>query len=243
MIIYVEEKMKKIILYCFLLFVGFRIYPQSYNGGNGTILERKTLYDRNWIIIKHETENNEIGWETFNVYENLGEINDKIMFVLNDGMVVSTLAIAYAEERENDFELWIKIKNKQDKVGWVKTTGYYNYYHDDMWIIIEILELNGKKLTVRKLEQGLEATTKLNVRDKPTLVGNVLFQLNPWEYVNTLAIIEENEIIDGINDHWVKIKNKDGRIGWIFGGYTTVERGGPKYNTPENRIGITLSPP
>jgi hypothetical protein len=243
-ILYIKgEYMKKYFLYIIFVFVCFYIYPQSYNDGNGTILERKTLNGKNYIVTKHETENNSIGWETFNAYENLGETNGKIIFVLSDGMVVSTLAIAYAEERENNFELWIKIKNDHGIIGWIKTDGYYNYYHDNNWIILERLEISGKNLTVRKLEQGLEATTRLNVRDKPSLIGKVLFQLNPWEYVDTLAIIEEQEIIDNIKDHWVKIKDNSGKIGWIFGGYTTVERGGPKYNSPENRIGITLSPP
>ncbi|MDR1859137.1 MAG: hypothetical protein LBQ69_06665 [Treponema sp.] len=163
----------------------------DYNNGNGTILERKILNGKNWIITKHETENKEVGWETFNAYENLGEKNGEVLFVLRDRMIVSTLEIAYAEERKNNFELWIKIKNNQGNIGWIKTNGYYNPYHDGTWAIIEIIELNGNISTVRKLEQGLETTTRLNVRDKPGLAGNILFQLNSGTYIETLGIVEE----------------------------------------------------
>jgi hypothetical protein len=69
----------------------------------------------------------------------------------------------------------------------------------------------------------------------------VLFKLIPENKdqqinVSTLAITEELDIIDGIKDHWVKIKDGKGRIGWIFGGYATVERGGPKYYIPDNTV-------
>lgn len=53
---------------------------------------------------------------------------------------------------------------------------------------------------------------------------------------NVVEITEESEIIDGINDRWVKIEYEKGKYGWVFGGYVSVERGGPKYMIPENEI-------
>jgi hypothetical protein len=215
----------------------------KYNNGNGTIVDYKMINGKNWIIIKHETENKQISWQSFSAYDNLDEKNGNILFELSDRMIVSTLEIAYAEERESNFELWIKVKNDQRMIGWIKTDGYYDPYHDDTWMILDTIEIEEKSLTVRKLEQGLESTTRLNVRDKPSLMGNVIFQLNPGTFIQTIAIIEEAEIIDGINDHWVKIIDENEKIGWIFGGYTDVQRGGPKFNTPKNRVGISIAPP
>jgi hypothetical protein len=40
---------------------------------------------------------------------------------------------------------------------------------------------------------------------------------------------------NGENDRWLKISYQ-GTEGWIFGGYTDVERGGPKYYLPETII-------
>ncbi|QQO10036.1 SH3 domain-containing protein [Breznakiella homolactica] len=239
--------MKKLLLFCVLYLGAFSVYAQSltgpYNGGNGTILETKTINGKNWVITKHETPDNEIGWESFTAYENLGETGGKALFVLSYPMRVSTEAIAYCEQRTDDFELWIKIRDDQNRTGWIETSGYYNPYSNGVWSILETITLDGKKLTARKLEQGLSSTTRLNARDNPGLSGKVLFQLNPWENVTTTAIIEEEAAIDGITDHWIKIKDSQGRTGWIFGGYTTVERGGAKYRTPQDVIEMYLSPP
>ena len=39
-----------------------------------------------------------------------------------------------------------------------------------------------------------------------------------------------------MNDRWVKIQYEEGKYGWVFGGYVSVERGGPKYMIPEHEI-------
>lgn len=52
---------------------------------------------------------------------------------------------------------------------------------------------------------------------------------------------EETETIDGLTDHWLKIEYASNKYGWIFGGYASVERGGPKYYIPEAMIIFDLS--
>ena len=54
-------------------------------------------------------------------------------------------------------------------------------------------------------------------------------------------ITEETETIDGLTDHWLKIEYASNKYGWIFGGYASVERGGPKYYIPEAMIIFDLS--
>ncbi|MDR3238289.1 MAG: hypothetical protein LBT84_07290, partial [Spirochaetia bacterium] len=41
---------------------------------------------------------------------------------------------------------------------------------------------------------------------------------------------------NGSTEHWVKIQDKQKRIGWIFGAYGHVYRGGNKYETPEEEL-------
>ena len=51
--------------------------------------------------------------------------------------------------------------------------------------------------------------------------------------------IIEKENIDGKTERWAKIEYK-GITGWVFGGYLEIERGGPKFCTPEWDIEMTL---
>lgn len=84
---------------------------------------------------------------------------------------------------------------------------------------------------------------KLNVRDAPCLGGKKVFLLhdftegtkNAQENHTITAMTEETENIDGLTDHWLQIEYAPNTYGWIFGGYVSVERGGPKYYIPEKR--------
>jgi hypothetical protein len=77
------------------------------------------------------------------------------------------------------------------------------------------------------------------------VISQIIPQLEPfppgngWRVIpmllEVIAATEELETIDGITDKWLKIEH-DGVIGWIFGGYTFINRGGLKYYTPEGLI-------
>ena len=99
---------------------------------------------------------------------------------------------------------------------------------------------SGNKIwNIRRLNQWISVWTNLNIRDKPGLSGNKISLIKyegPQLNYNVIEITEESEIIDGINDRWVKIEYEKGKYGWVFGGYVSVERGGPKYMIPENEI-------
>jgi hypothetical protein len=113
--------------------------------------------------------------------------------------------------------------------------------------IIETIESDGKTWTVRKLEQSLSfigwREDIVDILDKPR--GNTIYKVKSTRpnltFVHTLAITREIDTVDGIEyngklleDYWVKIIIDDDKIGWIFGKKLDVERGGPKYLTPEN---------
>jgi hypothetical protein len=211
----------------------------NYNNGNGTILEKKIINGVKWTIRKHERNfGNDV--ENFNVYENLGEIDGNILFTLYNDMDFSILEIAYSNKRRNGFDLWLKIRNDQDMIGWINTSGYFNPYRDGAWSILETIELENRVFTVRKVvhENCLHMGRNLEVRDIPSINGNVLFQLDPeMKLIQFNAMTEETEIIDGKNDHWLYIIDENGRTGWIFGGNAYLDgRGGHKYIIPDNSI-------
>lgn len=86
----------------------------------------------------------------------------------------------------------------------------------------------------------------LNIRNNPGTSGNkVIYTIRPnntdpqQTNVELIAMTEEDEIIDRKKDHWLKVKYKD-YTGWIFGGYASAERGGPKYLIPEYTVEFDL---
>jgi hypothetical protein len=222
-----------------------------YNNGNGTVLEQITLNGKVWTIRKHEDNYINETSTDFNVYENLDETDGNVLFVLSYEMKFSILEVAYSDDINTYVwsDLWLKIKNEKDLTGWVNVGKKYNPYKYGAWSIIEIIELENKTFTVRKVyTQWLETGPNVKIRDKPSFDGEeVLVNLEvvygPDECgtiiksCTIIAMTEETEIIDGKKDPWLKIIDDDGNTGWIFGGDAYVGgRGGFKYRTPHYDI-------
>jgi hypothetical protein len=127
----------------------------------------------------------------------------------------------------------------------------YNYTAEDYkrnGAIGNIIESGGKLWTIRHLVgtlslQGWKEDI-VDILDNPR--GNVIYRIvkkprPAYDFVFLLAITKEMDTVDGIEfegilyeDHWVKILIDYDKSGWIFGSKLDVERGGPKYLTPEN---------
>jgi hypothetical protein len=137
---------------------------------------------------------------------------------------------------------WLYVKTDDGKIGWLYLGIDIDPYGDGIWSIEETMKIKNKKWTIRKMTGGLSVWKTLNVNDKPGFDGaRILFRLvpttdNPQLDVTILAITEEKDTVGGLSDYWVKIKDENNRTGWIFGGYTSVERGGPKYRIPNVSI-------
>jgi hypothetical protein len=161
--------------------------------------------------------------------------------------------IAEANDAQ-DFYYWLNIKTNNNVDGWI-FCGKYNYeyaqfkvpYFNNRWEIIKILNIGIKSWTIRKMNyQRVAVWEVLNIRDKPGLIETKVIEKivppengNPQVNLDVIAATEEMETIDNLNDRWIKI-NYHGVEGWIFGGYASVERGGPKYYTPESIIYFKL---
>ncbi|GHV06148.1 hypothetical protein FACS189485_14220 [Spirochaetia bacterium] len=251
--------MGKIIFILLILICG-NVFSQTgevdfdYANGNGIFIDR-IVEDGNIIILRKHEQRFSIYPSTMSPY-NKNTINvyakpnsEDILFTLKDGDFVNTLQVANVKNISNGQTYWIKIKDDNNRIGWLDMDDNLDRYADGIWSIIEKIKVNGRSWTVRKLNGGLTVGEILNVRDNPGVNGtHVLFQLIPTIqhqelYVTILAITEEKDIIDGITDYWVKIKDEQNKIGWIFGGYTYVGRGGPKYRTPESQIKFRFNLP
>ncbi len=255
--------MKKSILLIVLLFISQFVFSNpNYKNGNGTIISSTEENSIRTIIRKCEINDIKIGnllkKENNTIYKDYSFDNPIGTLQYNDVIkVINVCTIEFLNKPKDKWnnpagELWYKIEFK-DEIGCIckskNSLGEStNPYHENRYEVLEEIQTS-KKWTVRKLNQTISVWERLNVRDKPGLDGIKVFLLHnfedgtrsPQENYEIIAITEETETIDGLTDHWLKIEYASNKYGWIFGGYASVERGGPKYYIPEAMIIFDLS--
>ena len=241
---------RKIILFSIILLI-FIIpvlcFSQSnnYAGRNGTILDVKNNGNSKLVIRKH-IQSFQLGnlAKEYNLilYDNpsMGAVR---IGRINIGDYININKVAEEISVEDNISVWLFIND----AGWILFGNFNNLYtkysvpyYEDRWSIIESIDLNNRKWTVRKMvSQYVAVEEVLNIRDKPGLAGTKVISKivppkegNPVVNQEVSAVTEEVEKIDNKTDRWLKIVYQ-GVEGWIFGGYTHVERGGPKYWIPE----------
>jgi hypothetical protein len=109
-------------------------------------------------------------------------------------------------------------------------------------VVLEKIMINNEVYTVVECKEGVLTIGDwlVDAYDIPDTSGNILFSLSTplpktTTYVTCVAIVEEPYISEkGNKDNWVKIRMDDGRVGWIKGEYTGLDRGGIKYQTRKN---------
>jgi hypothetical protein len=214
------------------------------------ILEEKIENNKKWIIRKHEQEISFLYNDEDSIIYNETGPNKKPLFETRTYPVVYNIFEIWTEENmENGKKIcWFKIKDSENRIGWICAPNF-DPYNNGNGIILELLTIRNKDWIVIKIaDGGVYNIAKLNVRDKPGLVDSkILFQLEyndsgPENHLETLAITNEKDTIDNITDRWVKIKDEAGRIGWVFGGYVSEQKGS-KYDTPENIISFYFNHP
>ena len=234
----------------------------DYFDGNGTIVEEKIENNLKIIVRKHEDilklfSVPSDGWYRVNDLLALDllekpELNSSIKYTLPEYPIVTHVdTILFRFEQNlviNKNSSWLYVKTNDGNEGWLYLGLNIDPYDNGIWSIDEIIETQDKKWTVRKLGGSLSIyQTVLDVYDIPD--NNVLYQIIPTQEkpqlpLYILAITEEPAgVWNGRDDYWVKIKDEQNRIGWIFGGYASVERGGPKYMTPKSTIGFNYDFP
>jgi hypothetical protein len=231
----------------------------NYADGNGTILYSENFGDGYWILRKHIQRIQFPVWhdsfKELEIYEEpISEKVNIIATIKNETINVTQIAELKADD---DYYYWLKILTDTHINGWIFCGKHQNKYVwgekyvfrvpylNNRWEILETINSNGRDWTIRKMDQGVCVWFEENIYNKPGVVEeNIISQIIPTEensqiYLTVSAITEEVETINGKTDRWLKI-SYDGLDGWIFGGSTTVERGGPKYYTPENLVYLAI---
>ena len=232
----------------------------NYKNGNGTIIFKKI--DNNIIEILRKCEvivkiGDLARQEERIMYDDYK--NKKAIGLLQDNDNIKVLQVYTLEDNNKQKdkwgnargELWYKI-TRNNEIAWIcKSQDYLGTYTDpyynNRYQITGMIQSSGKNWTVRTMDQTLSVWENLNIRDNPGTTGNkIIYIIKPnitdpvQTNVEVIAMTEEVEEIDGKKDHWIKVKYKN-YTGWIFGGYATAERGGPKYYIPEGTVDFDLS--
>ena len=240
-----------IISILFLVLTGsFSYAEENYKNGNGTLFYRDSSEEKNIEVRKFEIKNVEIGdgldgKNTVYADYDKKDVKGIIKLYSETKMDIHEICSIKYIGKTNKWdeplgELWLKISTKNIS-GWICLfdNWYLNYFADSNYEYLGKIKSGNKTWNIRKLNQWVSVWTDLNVRDKPGLSGKKIYTIKyegPQLNYKVFEITEESETIDEKNERWIKIEYEKGKFGWVFGGYVSVERGGPLFETPEDQI-------
>jgi hypothetical protein len=229
--------------FCFIILTCVGLHAADFQNGNGTIIQRYSTNEISWTIRKHSQELIMDSWpdqEHYYIYsEPTLDVNKRI-FSLKKGEEYQCIEIATATSAQKNTTNWIKVKTQTNKIGW-KFLGNSDPYQNDQWSIEDVIKTINRIWTIRKIEGTLATEQTVTIQEKPgenssNILTKITVPENDWINIRIIAISEEEDTIDSISDHWVKVITSDGIYGWVFGGFLTAMRGGPKYLTPEEIV-------
>ena len=221
-------------------------YKHDYGNGNGMIISESDN-DKQKLIIRKHIQEVKIGdlarGEERIIYSDTNK--SKMLYNLQDDDELEISEILFVNSKEDNINtIWLKV-NCNGISGFIYFSS--DPYKNNRWEIIEKID---SKWTVRKLTQTLAVFSQkdeIELRDKPGEKDSKVIFYVPSSYKNGQgqinfeieAVTEEIDTNKG-NDRWVRI-TYNGRTGWVYGGYLSAERGGPKYFIPDNVVEFSLS--
>lgn len=207
----------------------------SYDGGNGALIKySKRDVTLTWLrSFKCEFLVEDYAFEEKKfLYKNPGDTEIVSPFYKNTKLSCSQILII--KTRDNELiECWFKVTDPKGNVGWVY--GEEDPYRDNNWIVIGSVFVDNKKILIRKYEEWFSVKGREPAYDKPSYSGKIIWRTKRTDdnsQINLESICVTDKTFKG--EHWVKAKDPDGRIGWFPGEKLDIERGGPKYLSPEN---------
>ena len=227
---------KRKILFAVMLILAFNGFAQTKEIANGTVIEK----DSRKIVRKHEQQL-VIDYSASDfqlvIYDN--PIKKNQIGNLQRKQEITIKQIIFLDEKET----WFKIEY-DNKEGYILYSSFINDpYKNDVWLPVEEIKSGSKTYHTKKYASTYFVYTNLRIRDKPGLEGTKIGLIeathSKYATVKTKEVTEEKETIDGITERWAKIEY-NGITGWVFGGYLEIERGGPKFITPEWDIEMSL---
>lgn len=144
-------------------------------------------------------------------------------------------------------ECWINIEDQSGNIGWIYL-GLQDPYEDDNWAVIGSIEMDGETVLLRKYTGWFSVGKNQPAYDKPSSKGNIIWTSERTDgnsQINLKSICVTNNTYKNQQflEHWVKVKDSYERIGWMPGDVLDVDRGGPKYLSPENRVRRSIYEP
>ena len=233
--------MKKIFILLALSFVS-NLFAQTSEVVNGTIIDNITRDNHSLVIRKHE-QTLTIDWaaESYSLILYDDPIKKNKIEDLHRKQEINIKQLIFVDGKKT----WMKIQ-VNDKEGYILYSNRIDDpYKDNSWMPAGTIKSENKTFHILKCKQGFIVQTNLRIRDKPGLEGNKIGLIvastgsDNWAFVSTIEVTKEKETIDNMTERWAKIEYK-GITGWVFGGYLEMERGGPRFNAPENIIELTL---
>lgn len=211
----------------------------TYRQGNGTVLSYaespgRKVWTRRFIDkIKVETANL---LNTNALYAEPGQ-KTFVGFLKGGTWITSSEMTVVENDDKKSVDCWIKVVDADRKEGWLYL-GSEDPYSSDNWAIIGSIKVEGKSLLLRKYTGRFDLWETQAATNAPSASGTVIWHPQPTDdnaQINFDALEVTDETHQGkyFPEHWVKVKDTYGRIGWLPGDSLGVERGGPKYLSPE----------
>ena len=214
---------------------------------NGTLITERPfhseiMYKR--VFIKEFEINQYCYPKIRNVYEKY--TFDSGSTLLPDNIVIKSSVLLVLKDGKTS-KCWLNVEYDTNKSGWI-FLGIEDPYRYDNWAVIGKLEADNKIIFLRKYTGSFSVGRNEPAYDMPSSNGNIVWyteRTDDNDQINLSALCVTNDTFQGdyTDEHWVKVKDSYGRIGWFPGNVLDVERGGPKYLSPENLISSSFYEP
>ncbi|MCR4939959.1 MAG: hypothetical protein K5930_07635 [Treponemataceae bacterium] len=161
------------------------------------------------------------GYDTKIYKEPLGE---EVIYTVQTGDKIQVTAILVFETTNEGF---LEVKTPTEVTGYI---AFLNPFKDGSFLPIYTLTVDGKNVTILKMENAYHVTETFHLRTLPSDNSesiHVVTHKEGMDYYWTSAITEDYE--------WVKIKLNEYE-GWVKTQALSVDKGGPLLNTPEAMI-------
>jgi len=211
--------------------------PIYYENENGALIETDSnnemiLYKRKFVI---NFEIKDYCYPEIRQLYKKYDVEEKIIVFQDTALLRSSEMLVTKSKK-----CWLKVEDQLSNLGWI-CLGTLDPYEDDNWAIIGSVDVDGKKKILRKYTGWFSVGRNQPAYDRPSLNGNVVWNSERTDdnsQINFESICVTSDTYQGnyFQEHWVKVKDSHGRIGWLPGDVLDVERGGPKYLSPENRV-------
>ena len=224
---------------------------QTYEGGDGTVIERHTEGDIEIVtrIFKQSYNTGDYSDSTCRLFlHTVPDRNTPYDFFCDDKKFTCSLMQVKTNHTAQKTECWVKIVTVSGKAGWLYV-GNRDPYKDNNWIVVGTIHCNGTDMKLRKYENYFSCQRKTPAYDRPSFKNSTVVwtaeetEDNRQINLRSLFVTDETYGSKYGKEHWVKVTDSYGRVGWMFGEALSIERGGFKYHNPQDLVAYAFWEP